>query len=83
MPISGSETPIVKAAMPSAPGETMMLCPQEIAPVRYESGEGQSTTTLMSLGHVALNNHGSSHGFPNRKEVLTDTVMEEAFEDGG
>ncbi len=45
MPISGSETPIVKAAMPSAPEETMMRCPQEIAPVRYKSGEGQAATS--------------------------------------
>ncbi len=60
-----------------------MLCPQGIAPVLYESGEGQAATSLMSLGNVTDNNHGSSHGFPNRKEVFTDTVMEEALEDGG
>jgi hypothetical protein len=83
MPISGRKTPIVKAAMPSVPGETMMLCPQEIAPVRYEAGEGQPTTSLMSLGQVASGSHGSNHGLPNRKEVFTDTVMEENLEDEG
>jgi hypothetical protein len=84
MPLSGKTMfPIVKAAMPSAPKETMMLCPQGIAPVLYESGKGQAATSLMSLGHVAVNDHRSSHSFPNSKEVFTDTVMEEALEDGG
>jgi hypothetical protein len=70
MPLSGKPmSPIVKAAMPSAPEETMMLCPQGIAPVLYESGKGQTATSLMSLGHVAVNSHGSSHGFPKSKEV--------------
>ncbi len=76
-------SPIVKAAMPSAPKETMMLCPQGIAPVLYESGEGQAATSLMSLGNVTENSHGSSHGFPKSNEVFTDISMEEALEDGG
>jgi hypothetical protein len=83
VPISGHETPIVKAAMPSVPEETMMLCPQEIAPVRYETGEGQATTSLMSLGQVASSSNGPHHGFPSRKEVFTDTVMGENLEDEG
>ncbi len=59
----------------------MMLCPQKIAPVLYESGEGQAATSLMSLGNFTDNSHGSRHGFPNRKEVLTDTVMDDALGD--
>ncbi len=70
MPLLGEPiTPIVKAAMPSAPEETMMLCPQGITPVRYESGKGQAATPLLSLGNV--------------KEVFTDIVMEEALDDEG
>jgi hypothetical protein len=76
-------TPIVKAAMPSAPEETMMLCPQGIAPVLYESGKGQAATSLMSLGNVTTSSHGASHDYPKSKEVFTDIVMEEALEDEG
>jgi hypothetical protein len=80
--------PPTTAVMPSVPGETMMLRPQEIAPVRYETGKGQPTTSLMSLGQVASNSHGSNNGFPKGKEVFTDAVMDEdldfqALLDGG
>ena len=80
---SRPETPVAKAAMPSDPGETMMLCPQEIAPVRCETGEGQPTTSLMPLGQVASSSHGSTHGFPKGKEVFTDAVMEDDIDNVG
>jgi hypothetical protein len=84
IPLSGKPmSPIVNAAMPSAPEETMMLCPQGISPVPYESGKGRAATSLMSLGNVTTSSHGANHGFPKSKEVFTDIVMEEALEDGG
>jgi hypothetical protein len=84
MPLLGEPmTPIVKAAMPSAPEETMMLCPQGIAPVLYESGKGQAATSDMSLGNVRTSNHGASHDYPKSKEVFTDIVTKEALEDEG
>ncbi len=76
-------SPIVKAAMPSAPEEAIMLCPQVIAPVQYESGKVQAATSLMTLGIVKANSHGSSHSCPKGNEVFTDIDMEEALEDGG
>jgi hypothetical protein len=79
----GHETPNVKAAMPSVPGETMMLCPQEIAPVRYEAGVGQATTPLTSLGQVASRSYGLHRGSPNRKEDFAETIMGEALGDEG
>ena len=71
------------AAMPSVPGETTMLCPLVIAPVRYETGIGQPTTSLMPLGQVASSSHGSTHGFPKGKEVFTDAVMDDDLDNVG
>jgi hypothetical protein len=82
MPLSGEPmSPVVKAVMPSAPEETMMLCPQGIAPVRYESGKGQAATCLTFLGNVTANRHGSSHRFPRSSEVFTDMNEDDALGD--
>jgi hypothetical protein len=69
--VSNEETASTAAAASPNTMETMMLCPQGITPVLYETGKGQATASLVSLGNV------------KGKEVFTDTSMEEALEDEG
>ncbi len=66
----GEAASTASAASPSTM-ETMMLCPQGITPVLYQSGKGQATASLVSLGNV------------KGKEGFTDTIMEEALGDEG
>jgi hypothetical protein len=65
MPSSNVESK--QAAMPSTNEETMMLCPQAITPILYETGIGQATASLVSLGNV------------KGVEAFRDIIMEEAL----
>ena len=69
--MSSSNVESKQAAMPSTSVETMMLCPQSITPILYETGIGQATTSLVSLGNV------------QGGEAFRDIIMEEALGDEG
>ncbi len=69
--VSNEEAASAASAASPNTMETMMLCPQGITPFLYETGKGQATASLVSLGNV------------NGKEGFTDTSMEEALGDEG
>jgi hypothetical protein len=74
---------IVKAAMPALQNDSMMLCPQAVAPVLYESAKGQESTPLQPLGITKAKCREATHSFSHRSEVevLTDTKMIEGLDD--